>query len=97
MPHPLSTPDEIYRVAHRSTDCSPEEAHTYALGVVFEAAGAGRRKIIDNVRDRTLHEAATAVMQMQEAHVHYDLGTVVNKLAARDVIIELIEKGAADV
>jgi hypothetical protein len=36
-------------------------------------------------------------MQMQEAHVHYDLGTVVNKLAARDVIIELIEKGAADV
>jgi hypothetical protein len=46
MPHPLSTPNEIYRVALRSTYCSPEEAHTYALGVVFEAAGAGVGKLL---------------------------------------------------
>jgi len=28
--------EELYRIAHRSTDCSPAEAHAFAVGVVFE-------------------------------------------------------------
>lgn len=43
------------------------------------------------VRARALYEAATIVMQMEEAWLDSERGTMVNKISARDAIISAID------
>lgn len=44
------------------------------------------------IRARALYEAATAVMQMDQAWVDSERGTLVNKLDARDAIVSLVTR-----